>query len=157
MESLNSYLGMADNDLAYAQAGLSLGETLGNYNGLASVCAQACEKYLKAVLELCFAENQELVSLLHSHNLRSIYNVIITKYELQISSKDCKWVGDFYFDARYPGDNFILVNREDAIECLRITELLKQDAHKIIEVERARRSVVQEQLKELRAFKEDEI
>ena len=111
MESLNSYLGMADNDLAYARIGLTVGELLGNYNGLASMCAQSCEKYLKAILELCFVERQRLISLLHSCNLRSIYNVVITKYELQISSKDCKWVGNFYFDARYPGDNFILVGR----------------------------------------------
>lgn len=155
MESLNTYFGMANNDYLFAKAGMQTGDKLGNYNVVASLCSQACGKYMKAVLELCFSDREELLKLLHSHNLRSLYNVIITKYELSISSKDCKWVGDFYFDARYPGDDFICVNNDDAEECLRITEQLCKDAKEILESEMNARMKKKEKLKSLSAFNDD--
>ena len=40
---------------------------------------------------------------------------------------------NFYFDARYPGDNFVTVNEEDALECLRITEHIRETVKEEIE------------------------
>lgn len=54
MESLNTYFGMANNDYLFAKAGMQTGDKLGNYNVVASLCSQACGKYMKAVLGLCF-------------------------------------------------------------------------------------------------------
>ncbi|MEG2094651.1 MAG: HEPN domain-containing protein [Lachnospiraceae bacterium] len=99
---------------------------------VASLCAQAAEKYLKAVLEVTFAE--ESLGLLHSLNLRAITNKLKAKYpQLEISSKDMKWLGDFYFDARYPGDNFVEVTREDALECLYLVESLQVTVERLLE------------------------
>ena len=152
MEKINSYLGMADNDFAFASGGMRTCSELGVYNSIASLCAQACEKYLKAIIELCFADHQELKSLLRTHNLRTLYNVISKKYDLGVTTKDCKWVGDFYFDARYPGDDFVEVTFDDATECLAITEKLKGVAHAIVGEERKKREESQTQLKKLAAF-----
>lgn len=124
-KKINSYYGMAYNDHCFAETSLHIAERLGNYNNLAFICSQAAEKYLKAVLEVTFGE--ESLGLMHSHNLRAITNMLKKAYpDLEISSKDMKWLGDFYFDARYPGDNFVEVNREDAIECLRLTKELQE-------------------------------
>ena len=104
-KGLNSYYGMAYNDYCYAKAGMQVGEQLGNYNGVAALC----------------------LGLMHSHNLRAIVNKLKEAYpNLELSTKDMKWLGDFYFDARYPGDNFIQVHKEDALECLRLTEDLQK-------------------------------
>lgn len=138
MESLNSYYALGVNDYLYAKAGLGVCKELGNYNSVAAGCAQAAEKMLKAVIEKGFTQNDfsttgEFFSILKSHNLRAIHNVIVEKYVLLVSSKDLKWLGDFYYDARYPGDYFIEVNEQDAIEALEITESVKRNVDCILE------------------------
>lgn len=152
MEELNSYLGMAKSDYLFAKSSLDVGEMIGNYNQVVAILAQAGEKYLKAVIELCFIGDDDAMVLLHSHNLRALYNKVITKFELKVSSRDCKWLGDFYFDARYPGDNFVVVNRKDADECLKIVKQLEIDITKIIFAERKKRQERAKALKEFSAF-----
>lgn len=142
---------MADNDYAYAKWGIELGNKIGNFNGTAASAAQSAEKYLKAILEQCFTDD-DIMPLLHSHNLRTLYNKIITRYPLNVSSKDCKWLGDFYFDARYPGDNFVAVNKDDADECLRILEVLSADAKRILKAEQEKRDKERDTLRNLKAF-----
>jgi len=154
MEMLNSYLGMAKNDYLYAKSGMTIGREIGNYNGVAALCAQSGEKYLKAVIEKCFIEDPDAMTLLHSHNLRSLYNKIKSKFPIEVSSKDCKWLGDFYFDARYPGDNFVVVNEEDAEECLRIVEALEHVARRIIGEEESKRLEQTNSLQKLKAFED---
>lgn len=126
MYSLNSYYGMAENDYLYAKGGMEICRSLGNYNSIASGCAQAAEKYLKALAELCLVDEADAVSIMRTHNLRTLVNRIKDVIPgINLSSKDCKWLGDYYFEARYPGDNFVRVNEEDARECLRITEEIR--------------------------------
>ena len=57
-------------------------------------------------------------------------------------------------DYRYPGDNFVTVNEEDAKECLRIVELLETDVRAIITEEEAARGVQREKLRNMAAFKD---
>ena len=154
MAPLNSYFGMGMNDYLYAKGSMATGREIGNFNGTAALCSQSGEKFFKAIIEKCFAEedDSELISLLRTHNLRSLYNKITSKYELSASSKDCKWLGDFYFDARYPGENFVLVTEEDAVECLAILEKIKSDAEKLLEEEDRRRSAAREKAKTFKCF-----
>lgn len=150
-KKINSYYGMAYNDYCYAKAGLQTGDQLGNYNVVAALCSQAAEKYLKAVLEVTFGE--ESIGLMHSHNLRAITNQLIEAYPgLEISGKDMKWLGDFYYDARYPGDNFVVVNRKDALECLRLTEELHQTITSLLEEAEAKRLGKKRQIQNLDNF-----
>lgn len=127
MYRLNSYMGMAENDYLYAKAGMDICQQLGNYNSVAAGCAQAAEKYLKALAEICLVEDPDGVAVMKTHNLRTLVNKL-KEYlpEAPLNSKDCKWLGDFYFEARYPGDNFVVVNEEDARECIRITEDIRR-------------------------------
>ena len=148
---INSYYGMAYNEYCYAKAGMQVGEQLGNYNGVAALCAQSAEKYLKAVLEITFSE--EALGLLHSHNLRAITNKLKEIYpDLPLSTKDMKWLGDFYFDARYPGDNFVEVNKDDALECLRLTEDLAQKVTILLEQNDQKRKEKRNKLQQLDTF-----
>lgn len=152
MAKLNSYMGLAENDYLYAKNSLSVGKEIGNFNGVAALCSQSAEKYLKAVIEKCFIDDEDAAQLLHSHNLRALYNKISTKYPLEFTSRECKWLGDFYFDARYPGDNFVTVNEDDAMECLRLVEIIGQDVRTVLNDEEEKRAWQKEQLQNLKAF-----
>lgn len=128
----NSYLGRGINDYLYAKQNM-MNEHIRDYNWPAVICAQAVEKILKAVIETQFAEDSSCIGMLKTHNLRTVVNKILIKYpECKISSKDCKWLGDFYYDARYPGDDFVEVSREDAIEALRIVEATLKEVECIL-------------------------
>lgn len=63
-----------------------------------------------------------------------------------------KWLGDFYFDARYPGDNFVEVNKEDALECIRITEDLQQKVRNLLEQNQIERENKKAQIQSLDSF-----
>ena len=86
MAPLNSYFGMGMNDYLYAKGSMATGREIGNFNGTAALCSQSGEKFFKAIIEKCFTEedDSELISLLRTHNLRSLYNKITSKLELLI-------------------------------------------------------------------------
>lgn len=150
METINSYYGAAQNDLLYIRTMYSTIENAPSFNIFVVMCATTAERFLKAVIEKCFVEDSEAMSLLHTHNLRSLYNKIITSYSLSTDSKSCKWLGDFYFDARYPGDNFVVVNKDDAIEAYQILEMIYSDVTRILQDEE---QIRKDALKELQSFK----
>lgn len=152
MEKINSYAGLAENDYLYAKNSMDVGRAVGNFNVVASLCAQAAEKYLKSVIEKSFLDDPDVLNLLHTHNLRAIYNKIITKYTLTVSSKDCKWLGDFYYDARYPGDNFIIVNEEDANECIHIVQQIRKDIYSVLELIESQNEKAREKISKVKAF-----
>ena len=147
MSVLNSYYGMAENDFQYAKASLEICKNLGNYNAIATGCAQAGEKYLKALAERCLVGNRDAIYVLKTHNLRMLVNEIKRVLpHVDLNNKDAKWLGDYYYEARYPGENFVEVGEEDAIECLQIVEKIrevvtieltviqkKKEAHKLFE------------------------
>ena len=129
----NSYKSLAENEYLYMKASIEIARQLKNYNVLATQCAQICEKYLKAIVSeklIMDATNKEL---LQTHNLRSILSKIKEYYDLQISSREIKYVGDFYFDARYPGDNFTTVDEEAIEDCIEITQKVREECLKILE------------------------
>ena len=149
---LNSYMGRAHSDYLYARAGMAVGEEYGDYNGVASMCAQAAGKYLKAVIEQCIYR-EDTISLLKSHNLRVLLNAIREEYpDIGLDAKDLKWLGDFYFDARYPGDNFVEVSREDALECLKITEETERKTVALLQAAEKEQTKKKKLLKELKTF-----
>jgi HEPN domain-containing protein len=152
--SLNSYFGLAENDYLYAKNGFDFCDQLGNYNNVTAGCSQAAEKYLKAILELLFTEDTDVLTLMKSHNLRAILNKLKEKLDFPVSSRDCKWLGDFYFDARYPGDNFLITTKEDAEEALSILEHIRKATSDILEKERRIRAEQRKSMQRLKAFED---
>jgi len=116
------------------KASIEVARKLANYNILATQCAQICEKYLKAIVSeklIIDANNKEL---LQSHNLRSILSKVKQVYPIDMTLKEIKYVGDFYFDARYPGDNFTAVDEEAIRDCIEITEKLREECLKVLNI-----------------------
>ena len=52
--------------------------------------------------------------------------------ECKLSAREVKWLGDFYYDARYPGDDFITVTFGDAQDAIRIGEDTIAEVAKIL-------------------------
>ncbi|MFI3209285.1 MAG: HEPN domain-containing protein [Eubacteriales bacterium] len=129
----NSYYSIGYDDYLFAKDSLPLCDRNGNYNSVTAILAQAAEKLLKEVIERQFIDDSACISILRTHNLRVIVNKIIERYpESSLNSMECKWLGDFYFDARYPGDNYITVSKEDAYLALEITERILESVDSIL-------------------------
>jgi len=148
--AFNSYLGMAENDYLFAKGGMETCRSIGIFNSVASTAAQSCEKYLKAILNEKFLDDSSVIPLLKSHNLRSIFHTICEKYpDWDVSSMEIKWLGDFYFDARYPGDDFFCVEEEDAEKCIEILECVRDQARQILAAKEILQDWEVEELKDL--------
>lgn len=138
----NNYKSLAENEFLYMEASIQIAKQLGNYNVLATQCAQVCEKYLKAIISEKLIMNPENKVLLQTHNLRNILAKIKETYEVNITLREIKYVGDFYYDARYPGDNFMNVDEEAIEDCIEITKrvrkvcltILNQQENKILDL-----------------------
>lgn len=152
MDNMNSYYSRALSDLRYAEDGMITGEKYNDFNNVASLSAQAGEKFLKAIIELAFAEDQTCIDLMKIHNLRTLCNKISTKYTLTVSSRDCKWLGDFYLEASYPGKNFVVVSKDDALECLDLAKQIKEDTDRILVEIQKERDEMRKVLDTMRAF-----
>lgn len=112
----NDYYSIACENLKFLQSSIRLKEPF--YNNFAVLAQQIAEFLLKSVAErVCI----EIEKLMQSHNLRALYQEIkkcdsmyvLDKYKLSM-------LKDFYFDAKYPGDNFIEVDKETCNDCLDI-------------------------------------
>lgn len=114
----NTYLDIAENDLAYLESVLKTGITY--YNQLAVQCQQVAEKFLKGYLDKTFVE-EDVSDLLRKHNMKRIASKLNEiKPELELDTIGLAYLTDFYFDARYPGDDFYTVTEPEFEKCLEI-------------------------------------
>jgi len=69
-----------------------------------------------------------------THSLQKIYSEIRkVDEEFSVSRKDLAFLTDFYFDARYPGSNYIDVTQED---CERLFNSEKCVGEEVVRIER---------------------
>lgn len=115
----NSYFALGFNDLQYLLKYDENDEE--SYNRFAVESQQVVEKILKGIIEKCeeipFTEK---ASLLGTHNLRKLGGEINKQYGVNLNISDLAYLKDFYFEARYPGDNFVEVSKDDRNKCLDI-------------------------------------
>lgn len=129
----NSYYSIGHDDYLFAKDSLPLCDRTNNYNSVTAILSQAAEKLLKEVIERKFIDDSSCITILRTHNLRVLVNKILERFpESNLNSMECKWLGDFYFDARYPGDNYISVSKEDAYLALEITERILASVNVIL-------------------------
>lgn len=114
----NSYLAIARNDLEYLESVIASGSAF--YNQLAVQCQQVAEKYLKGYLDRLLV-NEDVSDLLRKHNMKRIASLLNERYPgLDLDTIGLAYLTDFYFDARYPGDDFYTVSRADFEKCLSV-------------------------------------
>lgn len=104
----NDYYKIAVNDKRYYESACKDSEF---NNNKVVACQQISEKLLKHVVyETCSD-----VTLLKTHKLRNIYMAIKQHITLPTDAENfLSTLSDFYFDDRYPGDDYINVSDEDA-------------------------------------------
>lgn len=114
-EIQNDYYSIAVNDYLFLEAALHTGL----YNQITVQCQQIAEKLLKSVAEeVCTIQVEDL---LKSHNLKKIYLGINSEFSsFQLDTRNMSYLKDFYFDAKYPGENFSVVTRQECELCLSI-------------------------------------
>lgn len=121
----NEYYDIAYNNLLFLMAN----SNSNFYNHIAVLCQQTAETMLKSVLdEISDSRDSSIDKLMHAHNLRALYDQIHRVIpEFVLDRGNLSMLKDYYFDARYPGDNFVTVTKEESDECLRVTlEVVEQ-------------------------------
>lgn len=114
----NNYLDIAKNDLEYLESVLAGGSTF--YNQLSVQCQQVAEKYLKGYLDKIFVE-EDVSDLLRKHNMKKMASKLNAwSSGLSLDTIGLAYLTDFYFDSRYPGDDFYTVTKEEFDKCLSI-------------------------------------
>lgn len=105
----NDYYAIACNDLDYLQ--MTIDSPF--YNNIAAQCQQTAEKLLKSVAEICVTDK----NVLNSHHLRRLNEEIkAAGIDLGLCNKDLALLKDYYYDARYPGEDFVNVTKEECAE-----------------------------------------
>ena len=114
MIEANSYYSIACNEFWYLRDAVSP-----VYCNPASASAQQiAEKMLKSVAELVCTGIEKLMT---SHNLRALYDEIRkVDSSIKLDRRDLALLKDYYYDARYPGDNFVIVTVDELREALEI-------------------------------------
>lgn len=125
----NSYFALGFNDLQYLLKYDENDEE--SYNRFAIDAQQVVEKILKGIVEKCEQISyDEKANLLGTHNLRKLGGAVNRCYDTNLNISDLAFLKDFYFEARYPGDNFVEVTREDRNKCLNIVwDTIKKVKH----------------------------
>jgi len=114
----NSYLDIAENDLRYLESVLETGSTF--YNQMSVQCQQVAEKFLKGCVDRLFL-NEDVSDLLRKHNMKKIAAKLNQlDPDLNLDTIGLAYLTDFYYDARYPGDDFYTVTKEEFDKCLSI-------------------------------------
>lgn len=86
------------------------------FNQTAALVQQVAEKMLKSVADrVCIG----IEKLMLSHNLRAIYDAIHEQDSDFILDRNAlSTLKDYYFDSRYPGDNFVTVSKDEFLDIL---------------------------------------
>lgn len=114
----NTYIDIAENDLKYLESVLETGSTF--YNQLSVQCQQVAEKYLKGYLDKALLD-EDVSDLLRKHNMKKMASKLNEwNPKLNLDTIGLAYLTDFYFDARYPGDDFYTVSKEEFEKCLAI-------------------------------------
>lgn len=124
------YYDIALDDIYY----LNAAHVEGYYNQQTSLCQQIAEKLLKSIIADYYTE-EDLQDVLRSHSLRRIAaavgNIVDTTY---FDKKALAYLSDFYFDARYPGPDYIKVDKETYEECRAIMYSCKSEVDRILQI-----------------------
>lgn len=111
-------------DLRFAEDALNICDKYNNYNQYVVLLQQCVEKLLKGFVGSYLNFDGSYDKDLRSHNLQKLGSIIKehTENKFTIKGSELKYIGSFYWDARYPGDNYTIVNDKDiALECREIT------------------------------------
>lgn len=125
----NDYYNIAMNDLEY----LNAVKHLPYYNQHCISCQQIGEKLLKHIITLSYVHDDK-DKMLKTHSLRTIYRGVkryIPSFELP--EEELANLTDYYFDAKYPGNDFFTATEADFLKCYSSLMKIVDEVKKVIE------------------------
>lgn len=118
-EELKTYYDFADNNYDFLMAAYKNG-LVGNAMG--AMAQETCEKYLKHLIDEYVilgdsADNAKKTEILRTHNLTKLSKYISSHLpEANLDRPSLNLVNGLYFTTRYPGDESIMVEKDDLDE-----------------------------------------
>lgn len=119
-----SYFEIAMKSYTNIDKQFKLAEEMNWYNLFAAECAQIIEKMLKGILSSLTLPEGTSTHIFDIHSLSVLTRTLHAIYPNTINAQNAAWLSDYYFDTKYPGDNFVEVSRYDAEQILSITKSL---------------------------------
>lgn len=124
----NDYYHIAMNDLEY----LNAVKHLPYYNQHCISCQQISEKLLKHIISISYSQDDK-DKILKSHSLRTLYRAIhnyIAAFNLP--EEELANLTDYYFDAKYPGNDFFTASKEDFSKCYSAVLKVVDEVNKLL-------------------------
>ncbi len=109
------YIDIAERDYEYFQQMIQMFQKTRDpyYNKVVVEAQQIVEKVLKGIIEQKCVDTDH-TDALHQHKLSILGNVIFEELGIRIDDLHLRYLSDFYFDARYPGNSYIEATKKDA-------------------------------------------
>lgn len=126
-EELKTYYDFADNNYDFLMAAYKNG-LVGNAMG--AMAQETCEKYLKHLIDEYVilgdsADNAKKTEILRTHNLTKLSKYISSHLpEVNLDRPSLNLVNGLYFTTRYPGDESIMVEKDDLDEYIDAVKML---------------------------------
>lgn len=116
-----TYYSRAENDYQFIKGNYEEGRVS---EVMCYVMQSICERYLKHIIDTCCTEDAG--SVMRTHTIRNLRDFIMEF----IPDFNCDWsvalkVDGYYFSARYPGDDAILVKADDVQSCWEATNVVR--------------------------------
>lgn len=115
-----TYIQLAEKKYQLLDGLMELGDKYNWYNDVAVACQQLAEYSLKAAFEKTMPDNpsDSDIRLLGEHKLAPLARRLIQKYGYVFNVDDCVILQEYYFNARYPGEDFADVTQYDAKQAI---------------------------------------
>ena len=135
-KDLKTYYDFADNNFNFLIAAYEQG-LVGNAMG--AMAQETCEKYLKHIIEEYIVpndsnENAKKTELLRTHNLTKLSKYILSYLpDIKLDRQSLNLVNGLYFTTIYPGDESIVVEKEDIEEYVEAVKKCKKAVDEFIQ------------------------
>lgn len=115
MGESTTYISIAENDYQYLKRDIQEGRVA---NLVAFNTQGVCEKFLKGIIVYYGLEEACTQKELSSHSIRKLVNFIRKNIpEVKLNWRKVLQADGFYFNTRYPGDDYFDVTKEDIEMC----------------------------------------
>jgi len=133
---LKTYYDFAENDYCFFQEVYKQGIIA---NSLGATAQNICERYLKYLIDTYITVSdsnvEDITAILKSHNINRIVDFWNDNSDKKIDKTSKSIIGEvngFYFSTRYPGDDSVVLSKEDIDTCFASVEECKRVVDRII-------------------------
>ena len=96
------------------------------FNPFAAECVLIIERMVKGILSVTGLPDGAFPHLFESHSIHSLVRALHVKFPNTVKMEDAAWLENFYFETRYPGEDFIIVDEYEAKTILNITKTMAE-------------------------------